>query len=179
MIRKNQRIVAFDLETTGLSPWQGARVIEIGAVAIESGKISGKFHSLINPEVPIPKSAQAIHGITEEMLDGQPGPETVFPDFHRFINDALLVAHNAKFDLNFLRAELANSGVGLSNKSQCTLQMSRRRFPALPNYRLATVARFVLGELPENLNLHRALDDARLVAQIWLEMMGDETCRTT
>ena len=102
MIKRNQRVVAFDIETTGLSPWQSARAIEIGAVAIQDGKIATEFHSLINPEVPIPRSVQEIHGITEDMLEGQPGPVAVFSDFHRFINGALLVAHNAKFDLNFL-----------------------------------------------------------------------------
>jgi len=169
----NRRVVVFDIETTGLSPWHGARAIEIGAVAIKNGKIADEFHSLINQKVPIPKSVQEIHGITEDMLEDQPGPRTVFSNFHRFINDSLLVAHNAKFDMNFLRVELANLGLGLVNRSQCTLQMSRRLFPDLPNYRLGTVARYVLGGIPENMNQHRALDDARLVGRVWLEMVKD------
>lgn len=165
------KIVVFDLETTGLSPWQGAQVIEIGAVTIQGGKIIDEFQSLINPEVPIPKEVQNIHGITEAMLAGQPGPSEVFSNFYQHIEGAVLVAHNAKFDLNFLRVEMANLGLGITNRWQCTLQMSRRLFPELPNYRLETVARFLSGDLPLDRIRHRALDDARLVARIWLEMV--------
>jgi DNA polymerase III subunit epsilon len=167
----NGRFVVFDVETTGLSPFQGDRVIEIGAVAIENLSICDEFNSLVNPGIRIPFSVQRIHGINNIMLDGQPKPEVVFRDFYRFINGALLVAHNAKFDLNFLRAEMANVGLELGNRSQCTLQMSRRWFPDLPNYRLETVARHVLGEVPENVTLHRALHDARLTSAVWLEIM--------
>ena len=169
-IPKNKTVV-FDLETTGLFPWQGARVIEIGAVAVDGGKITDEFHRLINPEVPIPKSVQKIHGITGAMLEGQPGPRVVFSDFHRFIDRALLVAHNAKFDLSFLRSEMANLGLGITNKSLCTYQISRRRFPDLPNYRLETVAQRVLGARSMDMRRHRALDDARLAARVWLAMM--------
>jgi len=79
------RYVVLDVETTGLSPGNGDRVIEIGAVAIQDEEIVGEFHSLINAERPIPKVVQNIHGITNEMLAGKPRSEQVIPLFHKFI----------------------------------------------------------------------------------------------
>ncbi len=126
--------IVFDLETTGLSPWQGSRVIEIGAVRIESGKLTDTFQSLVNPLVSVPEFLSEINGITDTMIKDQPVPGAVFPKFLSFINNAVLVAHNAKFDLSFLRAELALQGLSISNRHQCTLQKSRRMYPELPNY---------------------------------------------
>ena len=174
---KNNRFVVVDVETTGLSPSKGSRIIEIGAIRIEGGEINQEFHSLVNPEVRIPLSVQKVHGITNEMIENAPGPEAVFPEIKRFIGRATVVAHNVTFDLGFLSAELARLGIGFNPPRQCTLQISRRWFPNLPNHRLLTVARHVLGDLPENLHLHRALDDARLTARMWVGMMGDKICR--
>jgi len=85
-----------------------------------------------------------------------------------------LVAHNAKFDVKFLRYELSRLGRRLSNRSICTLKLSKKRFPELPNHTLGTVARHVLGEVPPDLQRHRALDDARLTARVWLAMARKE-----
>ncbi len=171
MKKSDTDFVVFDLETTGLSPLRGARVIEIGAVKIEDGEITDKFQSLVNPRITIPAFLSGINGITDAMLEDQPKSEEIFPQFQKFINSAILVAHNAKFDMSFLRAELAHLELDLMNRYQCTLQMSRQRFPELSNYRLETVANYVLGTIPENLTLHRALGDAQLTALVWLEMM--------
>jgi DNA polymerase III epsilon subunit-like protein len=108
------------------------------------------------------------------MIKNAPGPEAVFPEIKRFIGHAVVVAHNVVFDLGFIRAEMARLGLGFNPPHQCTLQISRRLFPELSNHRLATVARHVLGAIPENLHLHRAIDDARLTAWLWLEMMKNE-----
>jgi len=168
---KNNRFVVIDVETTGLSPSRGSRVVEAGAILLENGEIKEEFHSLVNPQVHIPFPVQKIHGITDEMIETAPAPEAVFPEIKRFIGRAVVVAHNAAFDLGFLSAEMARLGVAFNPPRQCTLQLSRRWFPDLPNYRLETVARHVLGALPGNLHLHRALDDARLTAEMWVEMM--------
>ena len=111
------RHVVVDVETTGLSPRQGHRVIEIGAVAIEEGAIVGEFASLIDAGVPVPYAVQAIHGITDEMLAGQPTPEQVLPLFYKFIRDSVLIAHNAAFDVRFLRHEFARLGMGLPTRT--------------------------------------------------------------
>lgn len=164
------RFVAIDVETTGMSPARGDRVIEIGAMAIEGTRILGEFSSLICVDCPIPSAAQKIHGISNAMLRDAPPPSEVWPRFARFITGATLLAHNARFDLSFLRHEFSRIGLALPNTHQCTLAMSRRHLPHLPNHRLETVAHNLLGEIPGDYRLHRALDDARLVAMVWLEM---------
>lgn len=167
-----QRYVVVDVETTGLSPRYGARVIEIGAVAIANGRITEEFHTLINIESPIPKAVQRIHGITDAMLIGKPKPHDIIPVFHAFIKDSILIAHNARFDLSFIRHEFARLNMTLTNDHLCTLKLSRNRYPHLPSHKLEAVARHILRDLPENLKLHRALNDARLTARMWMEMMG-------
>jgi DNA polymerase-3 subunit epsilon len=105
------------------------------------------------------------------MLDGQPLPEKVYPALRDFIGDSTLVAHNAPFDLTFLAHELARLGMSLPNRSICTLRMARRRLPGLPNHRLETVCRHYYGGMPGGVSRHRALDDARLTARVWLALM--------
>lgn len=166
------RHVAIDVETTGLSPARGDRVIEVGAVAIEGGEIVGEFVSLVAAGRPIPHHVSRIHGITDEMLRGQPRPEEVYPPLRAFIGGGTLVAHNARFDLAFLRHEFGRLGLGLDNRAVCTLVMARRRLSHLADHRLETVARHLLGSLPGAGRLHRALDDARLTARVWAAMTG-------
>lgn len=172
------RFVVVDLETTGLSPRRGDRVIEIGAVALENGTIAGEFHTLIDPGRPVHPRAQQVHGITDGMLLGMPKPDAVFPQFHRFLGGSPLVAHNAPFDMTFLRHEFGRFGLGLSIPFHCTLRLCRQRFPKLPDHRLETVARHLLGPLPAETRLHRALTDARLTARVWVAMnQGDHKDR--
>ncbi|HWI41038.1 MAG TPA: 3'-5' exonuclease, partial [Verrucomicrobiae bacterium] len=106
-----QRYVVFDLETTGLSWRGGDRVIEIGAVAVEGSSVAGEFHSLVRTGRAIHPAAQRVHGISEEMLEGHPEAPQVFSSFHRFIEGSVLVAHNATFDVNFLRNEFHLAGL--------------------------------------------------------------------
>jgi len=162
--------VVFDVETTGLYPQRGDRIIEIGAVVLQNGGTVEQFHSLINPGRPIPKSVQKVHGITNEMLAGEPPPEEVVPLFHEFIGRACLVAHNAKFDMGFLRHEFGRQGLSLVNKCRCTFRTAKRLFPRLPDYRLKTVCRHLFGDELNGIKRHRALDDARLTAKVWLEL---------
>jgi len=162
------RYVALDVETTGFSPKNGDRVIEIGAVAIENQSIVAEFSSLINVNKMIPWRVQQVHGITNKMLSGEPKPDVVLPDFYEFIAGSVLVAHNAVFDIRFLKHEFALLGISLNNRSLCTLKMSRKLYPHLPNHKLDTVSRYLLGESANQMQRHRALDDAKLTAMIWL-----------
>ena len=164
------RYVALDVETTGLLPKNGDRVIEIGAVAIENQSIIAEFSSLIDAGKMIPWRVQQVHGITNEMLYGEPRPDEVLPEFYKFIAGSILIAHNASFDIGFLRHEFALLGMSLNNRSLCTLKMSRKQYPHLPNHKLETVGRYLLGESCRQMQMHRALDDAKLAAMIWLEM---------
>lgn len=164
--------IAVDVETTGKYPSRGDRVIEIGAVLIKKGVMIAEFTSLINVKRKIPPCVQKIHGINNEMLCGQPAAEKIYPDFKDFIGNHILIAHNASFDMAFLRSEFRRLGLALNNHFVCTLEMSRRLFPTLPNHRLETVARHIFGALPDNQQRHRALDDARLAARIWAEMVN-------
>jgi DNA polymerase III subunit epsilon len=166
------RHVVVDLETTGLSPRQGHRIIEIGAVAVEDGTVTKEFTTLIDPGVPIPVEVQAIHGITDEMLEGSPKPEEALPRFREFIGDSALVAHNAAFEVTFLRHELARLKLGLPNHHVCTLEMSRRILPRLPDYTLETIYLHLFPDPTFLRQNHRALDDARMTAKIWLAITG-------
>jgi len=171
MPKTSNRYVIFDVETTGFGPQRGARVIEIGAVLVENGKMISEFQSFINCGKVVSRQAQKVHGITDRMLFGQPAPEEIFPDFHKYISESTLVAHNAVFDISFLRYEFSRLGLGMNNGYLCTMKMSRRRFPMLPNHKLDTVAKYILGGLPPEIHRHRALDDAKLTAMIWMEMI--------
>ncbi len=165
--------VVFDLETTGLSSARGERVIEVGAIRIEQGIIRDEFHSLIDAGRRVSYHAQKVHGISDAMLNGHPRPETVWPAFHDFIAGALLVAHNASFDLGFLRHELGRCERRIANRHQCTLRLSRRHFPELTNHRLETVFRHLGGVLDASIRRHRALGDARMAAFVWRTLNGD------
>jgi DNA polymerase-3 subunit epsilon len=167
------RHVVVDLETTGLSPRHGHRVIEIGAVAVENGAIAEEFSTLIDAGVPIPPQVQAIHGITDEMLEGKPPPEEVFPRFYAFIADSTLIAHNAAFDIRFLRHEFARLKMNLPHRHLCTLGMSRLRLPRLPDHTLETIYLYLFPDANFIRQNHRALDDARMTAMIWLKMIGE------
>jgi DNA polymerase-3 subunit epsilon len=165
------RFIAIDVETTGFSPSRGDRVIEVGAVVVEHRRIVDEFQSLVNINKSIPRSATLIHGITTDMLDGQPAAEDVYPKLRTLFSDATLIAHNAQFDIRFLRHEFGRMGFGLQNKYLCTLEMSRRRFPRLHDHTLVSVVQHLFGEIPRGAQRHRALDDARMVARVWIEFM--------
>jgi DNA polymerase-3 subunit epsilon len=167
-----KRLVVVDVETTGLSTARGGRVIEVGAVALENGAVAAELGTLICVDAPISYGAFRVHGITREMLDGKPRPEEVWPQFMDFIGESPLIAHNSPFDSAFIRHELARLGMRLSNRWHCTVRKSRRLIPQLPNHRLDTVYRHLFGNIPHDARRHRALDDARLTALIWLKLEG-------
>lgn len=170
IVDKNQRVVIVDVETTGYAVSGGGRVIEIGAVAIEDGRIAAEFGTLINTGADINWGAQQVHGISVAMLRGKPTPDQVWPHFAEFVQEATLVAHNASFDRAFVEFETDRLGLTLRNPWECTLRLARRNLPQLHNHKLATVAEHLLGDWPRSEQQHRALGDARVTAQIWLAL---------
>lgn len=166
------RQVIVDVETTGMSTNNGGRVIEIGAVAVENGAIVAELGTLIDTGSPIHYGAFRVHGISREMLRGKPSPSDVWPQFLDFFAESPLVAHNSPFDSGFVRHELALLGLTLPNPWHCTVRLARKRLPHLSNHKLETVARHLLGDIPADCRLHRALDDARLTARVWLALQG-------
>ncbi len=169
MKRIPTQYIVFDVETTGLFVEKGHRVIEIGAVKVDGGAMGEEFQSLVYTDKPIAKAAWKVHGITQEMLAGQPGAKDVLSAFKDFAGTGTLVAHNAAFDVGFLQREFMRAGLVFNSRHKCILKMSRKQFPELKDYRLETVARY-LGIPVDKTLRHRALDDARLTAQVWIEM---------
>jgi DNA polymerase-3 subunit epsilon len=166
------RYVIVDLETTGLSPRNGGRVIELGAVAVENGQLAAELGTLINSGAAISYAAYRVHGISQRMLHGKPTPSEVWQTFLQFACNSPLVAHNAPFDSSFVKHELALLGHTLANHWHCTVRLARKKFPHLHNHKLDTVYRHLFGELPPDVQRHRALHDARMAARVWVELMG-------
>lgn len=155
--------VAFDLETTGLSSYDD-EIIEIGAVKVAQGSIVETFSQLIKPKNPIPQSATNINHITNDMVKDMPSIEDVLPDYFAFIGDLPCVAHNARFDMDFLSCAAFVTGIK-DKQIACadSLSISRTYWRNLSNHKLATMADVVGYDLT---NAHRAVDDAIAVAHI-------------
>ncbi|MGE3624319.1 MAG: DNA polymerase III subunit epsilon [Bdellovibrionales bacterium] len=167
------REIVFDTETTGLDPLQGHRVVEIGCVELMNHVPTGRtWHSYLNPERDMPVEAAMVHGLKEEFLVKQPLFAEVAEAFLAFIGDAPLVAHNAGFDMGFINAELVRHGYPALEKTRATdtVSMARRMFPGAPASLDALCKRF--GVDASNRQLHGALLDARLLADVYLELRG-------
>ncbi|MCQ8241234.1 DNA polymerase III subunit epsilon [Rhizosaccharibacter radicis] len=167
------RSILFDTETTGLDPATGDRVIEIAAIELMSDLPTGRtFHVLIDPERDVPEEASRVHGFTRADLAGKPLFADVAADFLSFIGDAPLIAHNARFDFGFLDTELKRAALPALDRKRMvdTLEIAKERFPGLPNSLDALCRRFSI-DLSER-TTHNALLDCRLLAQVYLELMG-------
>jgi DNA polymerase-3 subunit epsilon len=157
--------VVVDLETTGGSP-QVCGITEFGAVKIHGGEVIGEFQSLVDPGQSIPASISALTGITDAMVAARPGVEAVLPTFLEFCRGAVLVAHNAGFDLGFLNAALVRLDYPrLDNPVVCTAALARRLVrDEVRNCKLATLAElFRCRTMP----IHRALADARATVEVF------------
>ncbi|MCB9471808.1 MAG: WYL domain-containing protein [Candidatus Obscuribacterales bacterium] len=158
--------VAFDVETTGLSPVAN-RLVELSGVkfSYDNGKVE-TFSELIDPEMPIPREVTNIHGITDRMVRGKPNAAAVIPKFLSFIGaDSVLIAHNAPFDLEFMRVNIARLGlVCPENYVVDTLVLSREVLPEAPRHQLKTVVEML--ELPSG-GYHRALADSEHVKEVF------------
>ncbi|WDE00706.1 3'-5' exonuclease [Thalassomonas actiniarum] len=166
-----ESVVVLDFETTGLSPDNGDRAIEIGAVRLQNGIITERFQQLMDPGRRISPFIEDYTGITNAMLADAAPVSTVMADFADFIGDDNLVAHNASFDKRFLDAELARISRSYPGAFACSLLVSRRLYQDSPDHKLGTLVRWknIAGEG----NFHRALYDAEMTAYLWLAMLED------
>jgi DNA polymerase-3 subunit epsilon len=167
------REIVFDTETTGLDPLQGHRVVEIGCVELLNHIPTGKvFHAYLNPQRDMPTEASMVHGLTDDFLADKPLFAEVVDDFLSFIGDAPLVAHNANFDMNFVNAELTRHGFTklAADRAIDTVMMARKMFPGAPASLDALCKRFNVSLADRK--LHGALLDARLLAEVYLELRG-------
>ena len=167
------REIVLDTETTGLDPASGHRVVEIGCVELMNRLPSGSnFQRYLNPEREMPAEARAVHGLTDEFLRKQPRFADVAVEFLEFIGDAPLIIHNAEFDLGFLNAELKRAGFDSlqSIRATDTVLLARRKFPGAPANLDALCRRFAIDN--SSRQLHGALLDASLLAEVYLELTG-------
>ena len=159
--------VVFDLETTGFSPIQD-KIIEIGAVKVENGRITDKFSTFVNPKIPIPFKITQLTSITDSMVMEAPEIETVLPQFLEFIGDAVLVAHNASFDVGFIEQNCRYQDIQPDFTSVDTVAMARILLPTLAKFKLNIVAKALNISLE---NHHRAVDDAGATAEIFVKFI--------
>ncbi|MCB1023935.1 MAG: 3'-5' exoribonuclease [Acidobacteria bacterium] len=162
--------VVFDLETTGAKT-PPCRITEIGAYRISGRKIVGEYQTLINPETPIPEFIVGLTKITDEMVKTAPKFAEVAADFMEFVGDAVLVAHNAPFDMRFLNHEIGRIHLNyrVANPCLCTVRLARKLVPEVDNHRLNTVANYYSIDLT---NHHRASADALATAKIFINLLG-------
>lgn len=167
------REIALDTETTGLDPYSGHRIVEIGCVELIDHVATGNhFHTYLNPERDMPREAENVHGLSASFLQDKPLFRMIASSFLAFIGDSRLVIHNAAFDLKFLNAELEKEDLPLIEPERATdtVLMARKRFPGQPANLDALCKRFNIDTSKRT--KHGALLDAQLLAEIYLEMMG-------
>ena len=161
--------IVLDLETTGASPQQGCGITEIGAIAVRGGEVLGEFSTFVNPQVPLPDYIINLTGITDEMLVDAPLISEVFPDFIKFIDrheDIHLVAHNAPFDIGFLKAAATSLALEWPKYEVIdTVKLARRVIDRseILNYKLGTLSQFFDTQALPN---HRALDDVKTTVEV-------------
>ena len=168
---KNQDLdetyVVFDLETTGFSP-EKDKIIEIGAVKVEQGKITDKFSTFVNPQVPIPYRIEELTSIKDDMVMDAPVIEEILPQFMEFCKGAIMVAHNADFDMSFIIKNCERQQIENDFTIIDTVALARILLPNLNRFKLDTVAK-ALGVSLEN--HHRAVDDAGCTAEIFVKFI--------
>ncbi len=162
--------IVFDLETTGLSQ-QNDRITEIGAVRVRNGEVVEEFNTFVDPGMPISAKITELTGITNDMVKGAPKEDDALCRFYEFCGDCkVLVAHNAPFDTGFVKKAAERSDLPYPFTSVDTVPIARALYPNLKNHKLDTVAKAL--QLPP-FNHHRACDDARVLAQIYLKLIVD------
>ena len=164
-------LAVIDFETTGATPAQGARATEVAICLLEGGRIVDRYASLMNAGVRIPSFITQLTGITNEMVAAAPAADAVMREAAAFVGSRTMVAHNAAFDRQFWRSELAHCGLVAPNDFACTLLLSRRLYPDAPNHKLGTLAQWF--DLPVSGRAHRALADAEVAAHLLARMQHD------
>lgn len=167
------REIVLDTETTGFDPYDGHRIVEIGAVELINHVPSGEtYHQYINPCRPMPEEAFAVHGLGDDFLRDKPLFKSVGQAFLDFVGDAPLVIHNASFDMKFLNAELGwiDAPKLPDDRAVDTLMIARRRFPGAPASLDALCRRFGIDNSMRE--KHGALLDSEILAEVYLELIG-------
>ena len=167
------RQIVLDTETTGIDPFDGHRLVEIGCVELENYVPTGRIlHLYLNPERDVPAEAEAVHGLSTKFLKDKPLFAEIYTDFLAFIDGAPMVIHNAEFDLKFLNYELKTVGhPGFKSKDAIdTLKIAREKFPGSPANLDALCRRF--GVDNSGRDYHGALLDSQLLAEVYLELLG-------
>lgn len=160
------QFIVFDIETTGLSAMND-KITEIGAVRLVDGKIQDTFLTYCDPETPIPEKITELTGITDEMVKGAPKTYEAVSAFLEFIGDDILIAHNANFDIGFIKKSCSDHRIPFNNPYIDTVAVSRYVNPDLQRHRLDTIAKYYNFE---KFNHHRASDDAEMLAKIFIRM---------
>lgn len=160
--------VVFDLETTGFSP-ETNQIIEIGAVKVQNGKITERFSSFVNPKVPIPFRIEELTGIRDDMVIDAPVISEILPEFMEFCAGCVMVAHNADFDMSFIKKNCARLDIECRPTIVDTVGLARTLMHNLSRFKLDTVARALNISLE---NHHRAVDDAGCTAEIFVKFIG-------
>jgi DNA polymerase-3 subunit epsilon len=167
------REIVLDTETTGLSPDNGDRIVEIGCVElINHVPTNNTYQVYLNPEKDMDPGAEKVHGLTNEFLLDKPKFIEIADSFLDFIGDSNLIAHNADFDINFLNSELVRAKKDKINNNRVvdTLKIARSKFPGARNSLDALCKRFFVDN--SNRSLHGALLDSELLAEVYLELVG-------
>jgi DNA polymerase-3 subunit epsilon len=167
------REIVMDTETTGLDPFDGHRIVEIGGIELLNHMPTGRvYHQYINPQRDMPKEAFDVHGISEDFLADKPVFKEIAQEFLDFAGDAKLVIHNASFDMKFLNAELGwlNRPKLPMDQALDTLAIARRRFPGSPASLDALCRRFGIDNSARE--KHGALLDSEILAEVYLELIG-------
>ena len=163
----NDEIVILDFETTGLSI-DDSRIIEVGAAIVKGDSIVNCFSVLCDPGFSLPGFITSLTGITNQMLKGQPTPEKVMEEFDGFIGDRPIIAHNASFDGRFLKAEMRRIGRDTNNPMLCSMLLARRLIHDTVDHKLGTLKRFLNYQEEVGHRDHRALDDVKVTAALWI-----------
>ena len=167
------REIILDTETTGLDPKMGHRLVEIGAVELINHTPTGvNYQTYINPERDVDPGAQEIHGLTNEFLKQHPAFGDISAEFMNFLSDSTLIIHNAPFDLAFINMELTQLGVAPISSERVidTLVLARKKFPGAQANLDALCRRFAIEN--RHRELHGALVDAALLADVYIELIG-------
>ena len=161
-------MVVFDIETTGLSN-RTCKIIEIGAVKIKNGEVIDEMDIFVDPEMPIPDEITSLTSITDDMVAGAPKEREAVEQFLAFAGDRMLIAHNANFDVGFIRVAAERHGIPFNNTFLDTVGLSKFVNTELKNHKLDTIAKYYSLE---DFHHHRASDDARVLAEIFFVMQS-------
>lgn len=167
------RSIILDTETTGLDPFSGDRIVEIGCIELHNHVPTGRhYQQYINPERAMNAAAQAVHGLSDDFLKNHPTFGEIIGAFLEFIGDAPLIIHNADFDMKFINHHLTEFGFAPIPQLRVTdsLKLARQKFPGAPASLDALCKRFGIDN--SNRTLHGALLDAELLAEVYLELLG-------